>query len=126
MSKLKKLYILSALTCLLIPIYRYLLDGAELVAIHRAKYYKKLDGLAIGPGPFVSALEEASGVKAKCVGKPEAAFFEAVLEDMACRAEDSIMIGDVCEEWLYWVYIYVYSRTTLIRTPLGQKKVSLF
>ena len=71
------------------------MEGARLIAIHRAKYYKKLDGLAIGPGPFVSALEEASGVKAECVGKPEATFFNAVLQDMECSAKESVMIGDV-------------------------------
>ena len=71
------------------------MDGARLIAIHRGKYFQKLDGLALGPGPFVSALEEASGVKAECVGKPEAQFFKAVLEDMNCRAEESVMIGDV-------------------------------
>ena len=76
-------------------IIRYLLDGARLIAIHRAKYFKKLDGLALGPGPFVSALEEASGVKAECVGKPEATFFKAALENMECSAEESVMIGDV-------------------------------
>ena len=41
------------------------------------------------------ALEFASGVQAECVGKPEAAFFNAVLKDMGCRPEETVMIGDV-------------------------------
>ena len=83
------------------------MDGARLIAIHRAKYYKKLDGLALGPGPFVSALEEARGVKAECVGKPEATFFNAVLEDMKCTAEESVMIGDVRERLIVMRCVYV-------------------
>ena len=65
------------------------------IAIHRSRYFKKLDGLVMGPGPFVAALEYASGVKAECVGKPEAAFFNAVLEDMSCSCEETVMVGDV-------------------------------
>ena len=34
-------------------------------------------------------------MKAECVGKPETTFFKAVLEDMECSAEESVMIGDV-------------------------------
>ena len=43
----------------------------------------------------MSALEFASGVEAVCVGKPEPTFFTAVLEDMGCEAEETVMIGDV-------------------------------
>ncbi|KAF8169964.1 HAD-like domain-containing protein [Mycena galopus ATCC 62051] len=40
-------------------------------------------GLALGPGPFVAALEHAvPGVKAHVVGKPSRPFFEAVIRDM--------------------------------------------
>ena len=43
----------------------------------------------------MSALEFASGVEAVCLGKPEPTFFTAVLEDMGCEAEETVMIGDV-------------------------------
>ena len=29
---------------------RILLDGGQLIAIHKARYYKKKDGLNLGPG----------------------------------------------------------------------------
>lgn len=35
--------------------------------------------LSLGPGPFVAALENATGVKAEVVGKPSGAFFETVI-----------------------------------------------
>lgn len=37
--------------------------GASLIAIHKGKYYKRKDGLAMGPGPFVAAIEYSTGAK---------------------------------------------------------------
>lgn len=55
-----------------------ILDGAPLIAIHKARYYKRKDGLALGPGPFVTGLEYATDCKATVVGKPEKTFFTQV------------------------------------------------
>jgi len=49
----------------------------------------------MGPGPFVEALEYASGKKALVVGKPKLEFFQSVLEEFNCLAEETVMIGDV-------------------------------
>lgn len=39
---------------------------AELIVTHKAKYFRDKDGgLSLGPGPFISALEEASSVEAQ-------------------------------------------------------------
>lgn len=57
---------------------RMILDGAPLIAIHKARYYKRKDGLALGPGPFVTGLEYATDCKATVVGKPEKTFFTQV------------------------------------------------
>ena len=71
------------------------LDGSPLIAIHKAKYFKRLDGLALGPGPFVAALEYASGTRASVVGKPEKTFFLEALRSLGCSPEEAVMIGDV-------------------------------
>lgn len=55
-----------------------IMDGAPLIAIHKARYYKRKDGLALGPGPFVTGLEYAADCQATVVGKPEKAFFTQV------------------------------------------------
>ncbi|VDK26022.1 unnamed protein product, partial [Anisakis simplex] len=67
--------------------FRLLLDGAKLIAIHKGRYYKRKDGLSLGPGPFVEALQFAADVKfirnrfqADVVGKPERNFFLSALE----------------------------------------------
>ncbi|ESO99469.1 hypothetical protein LOTGIDRAFT_113609 [Lottia gigantea] len=71
-----------------------LINGAQLIAIHKAKYYKRTDGLALGPGPFVTALEYASGVSAHIVGKPSSDFFLSAIKDYDCQPADCYMIGD--------------------------------
>ncbi|XP_067339332.1 haloacid dehalogenase-like hydrolase domain-containing protein 2 [Channa argus] len=74
--------------------FRMILDGAPLIAIHKARYYKRKDGLALGPGPFVTGLEYATDCKAVVVGKPEKTFFTQALSDLGCSPCEAIMIGD--------------------------------
>jgi HAD superfamily hydrolase (TIGR01458 family) len=78
--------------------FRVLVDEkveSELVAIHTSKYFRDGDGmLSLGPGPFVKALEDASGKEAHVVGKPSPTFFEAALSELGCSAGDCVMIGD--------------------------------
>ena len=73
------------------------MKGADLIAIHKGRYYSRGDGLALGPGPFVSALEFATGKTAKVLGKPEKDFFYSAinaLEGVDCQPQEVIMIGD--------------------------------
>lgn len=52
-----------------------------LIALHKARYIQAFDrALSLGPGPFVAALEEASGTRALVVGKPTKLFFETVIK----------------------------------------------
>ena len=74
---------------------RVLMNGAELIAIHKGRYFSRGDGLALGPGPFVSALEYATGKSASVMGKPEKQFFMSALEGLNCEPHETIMIGDV-------------------------------
>ena len=66
--------------------------------MHKARYYRRPDGLALGPGPFVAALEYATGREAEAVGKPEREFFLSALEGLDCQPEEAVMIGDVSWE----------------------------
>lgn len=74
-------------------IFRLLLDGAPLIGIHEGRYYKRPDGLALGPGAFIKGLEYSAGIKAEIVGKPTAGFFKSALNDVS--PEEAVMIGDV-------------------------------
>lgn len=68
-----------------------ILDGAPLIAIHKARYYKRKDGLALGPGPFVTALEYAADCKATVVGKPEKTFFTQVRNRDAYMTKEALV-----------------------------------
>ncbi|KYQ52528.1 Haloacid dehalogenase-like hydrolase domain-containing protein 2 [Trachymyrmex zeteki] len=72
--------------------FRLLLDGASLIAIHEGRYYKRSDGLALGPGAFIKGLEYASNTKAEVVGKPTIGFFKAALEET--DPAQAVIIGD--------------------------------
>ena len=74
--------------------FRCLMDGAELMALQRNRYWRREDGLALDAGPFVAALEYATGKSAKVVGKPERRFFQLALEDLGLRAHEAAMVGD--------------------------------
>eukprot|EP00743_Colponemidia_sp_Colp-15_P004993 GILK01005379.1.p1 GENE.GILK01005379.1~~GILK01005379.1.p1 ORF type:complete len:281 (-),score=43.95 GILK01005379.1:42-830(-) len=78
--------------------FRLLMSGAVLVAMHKAKYYARQDGLALGPGAFVAALEFASGVSSKVIGKPSKEFFNTAITDMNVLPDRCFMIGDDIEQ----------------------------
>jgi len=77
---------------------RLVLEGHPLIAIHKGRYYRRGDGIALGPGPFVTALEYACDAKSEVVGKPEPAFFQQVLDNMDADARTTVMIGDVSKK----------------------------
>ena len=68
--------------------------GAELIALEKDRYWMDRDGLSLSAGPFVSALEFATGKHAVVMGKPSRSFFELALMDMDLRPEEVAMIGD--------------------------------
>ncbi|GCE21071.1 TIGR01458 family HAD-type hydrolase [Dictyobacter kobayashii] len=77
--------------------FRSLMAGATLLALHKNLYWKTQDGLQLDSGPFVRALEIASGKEAIVLGKPTAAFFEQALRAIGCEASATIMVGDDIE-----------------------------
>ncbi|WDT93166.1 HAD-IIA family hydrolase [Thermoleophilum album] len=77
--------------------FRWLLDGAELVALQRNRTWRRGDGLALDVGPFVAALEYATGRPATVVGKPAQEFFDLVLHDIGVDREECLMVGDDVE-----------------------------
>ena len=74
--------------------FRCLMGGAELLALQKNRYWRTETGLSLDAGPFVAALEYASGKRATVLGKPRAEFFRAALEDMGLAAAEVAMVGD--------------------------------
>jgi phospholysine phosphohistidine inorganic pyrophosphate phosphatase len=77
--------------------FRQLMDGAELIALQKNRYWETAEGLSLDAGPFVSALEYATGREAEVVGKPSDAFFEIALSELGLRADRAAMVGDDVE-----------------------------
>ncbi len=77
--------------------FRALLNGAKLVALHKKRSWRTPDGLFLDAGPFVMALEYASECNAIVVGKPSAAYFQLVLDDLGLKPQRVAMIGDDIE-----------------------------
>jgi HAD superfamily hydrolase (TIGR01458 family) len=72
---------------------RLILEGAEILALERDRYWMEPDGLVLSTGPFVAALEYATGRKARLMGKPSPEFFHLALKDMGAGPKDAAMIG---------------------------------
>lgn len=74
--------------------FRMLVGGAELVAMHKGRYWQVEDGLALDIGAFVAGLEYAAGKEAILVGKPNPLLFLSALSDLGVNPGDAIMVGD--------------------------------
>lgn len=76
--------------------FRLLLEGADLIALEKDKYYLSSDGYMLSAGPFVAALEYATGKKSLIVGKPSKYFFQLGLNKLGkdLKLEEIAMIGD--------------------------------
>lgn len=79
--------------------FRVLIERPEapLIAIARNRYFRAADGLALDAGPFVAALEYATGRAALVTGKPAAASFDAALAGLGVPASQALMVGDDLE-----------------------------
>lgn len=68
--------------------------GAELIALHKGRFWQTADGLKADIGFFVAGLEYVSSKTARVMGKPNRDFYQRVLDSVGVKAEDSLMVGD--------------------------------
>ncbi|TAJ45881.1 TIGR01458 family HAD-type hydrolase [Methanofollis fontis] len=74
--------------------FRMILDGAAIIALERDRYWMGGDGLMLSAGPFVAALEYATGRQATVVGKPAPEFFLGALQEIGVDPAGALMVGD--------------------------------
>ena len=77
--------------------FRQVMSGAALLAMHKNLYWRTATGLQLDSGPFVAALELATGKTATVLGKPSRAFFELALCKLGVAAHEAMMVGDDIE-----------------------------
>jgi HAD superfamily hydrolase (TIGR01450 family) len=79
-------------------IFKKVLAGAYLVAMHKNKYWNPAGELLIDAGAFITGIEFASSKSAILIGKPSPLYFKAALESIDAKIEDGFfMIGDDIE-----------------------------
>jgi HAD superfamily hydrolase (TIGR01458 family) len=76
--------------------FRLLIDNpdASLVALGMTRYWLAEDGLRLDAGAYVSALSYATGKQPVVLGKPAEAFYQAALDLLNAKSNDTVMIGD--------------------------------
>lgn len=78
--------------------FRAVMNGADVIALSRDRYWLRGDGLALDAGPFVAAIEFATGVQARVAGKPSRDFFAAAIRSLGPDASASVaevaVVGD--------------------------------
>lgn len=66
----------------------------QLIALGLTRYWQTANGLQLDAGPFVKALEYATGQEALICGKPSPSFFETAAKQLQLDTNQLIMIGD--------------------------------
>jgi len=74
--------------------FRQVMNGAELIAMHRNKFLQGEDGLQLDIGAFVAGLEFVTGQSARIIGKPSPEFFRLGIASLGLPAERVAMVGD--------------------------------
>ena len=77
--------------------FRQLVNGAELIALQKNRFWLTPDGLSLDVGPFVAALEYAADTQAYVVGKPARGFFDTTLAGIPAAPARAAMVGDDVE-----------------------------
>lgn len=79
-------------------IFSYVMDGAELIAMHKNKFWQPEGEIILDAGAYISAIEYASGKKSIVIGKPSEHYFKTALEKLGLRKDSNFyMIGDDLE-----------------------------
>lgn len=78
-------------------IFMHVMAGAELLALHKNRFWQKPDGLHLDLGVFVAAVEYASGTQAHILGKPSADFFHGICHSLQAKPHEALMVGDDIE-----------------------------
>jgi len=89
--------------------------GAELMCLHKNRWWQTHRGPLLDAGAFVAGLEYAADTEATVLGKPSVPYFEAALEALDADAERTWMVGDDIEADIAGAQ-RLGMRTVLVRT----------
>lgn len=75
-------------------IFNMVMNGAEMVALHKGRYWQTETGLQVDTGCFIAGLEFVTSKIATVIGKPSKSFFQLVLDDIGLQPHEVVMVGD--------------------------------
>lgn len=75
-------------------IFQMVMGGAELIALHKGKFWQTPDGLRVDIGFLIAGWEYVTGVEATIIGKPSPAFFQAAIHELELPKDEIVMVGD--------------------------------
>lgn len=79
-------------------IFRYVYNGADLVAMQMNKFWAPKGDLCLDAGAFIAAIEYATGKKSVLIGKPSPIYFQSALKKLGVKENSGfIMLGDDIE-----------------------------
>ena len=64
------------------------------IALGMTRYWQASDGLRLDVAPFIVALEHATGIQARVMGKPARPFYQTAIDILGSQAEKTVMVGD--------------------------------
>ena len=78
-------------------LFQMMMYGAELIALHRGRYWQSESKLRLDIGAFVAGLEYATGHTATVIGKPSRTFLDLAVAELGVAPEQTVMVGDDIE-----------------------------
>ena len=79
---------------LLNRLFNYAINGSQIVAMHKNRYWRSSRGLTVDLGAFIAALEYSSGKSAAIMGKPDPNIFSLAARPWNVPHNSIFMIGD--------------------------------
>jgi HAD superfamily hydrolase (TIGR01458 family) len=75
-------------------VFSELMAGAELLAIHKNRFWQTGKNLVLDIGAFVTGLEYAARKPAKVIGKPSTQFLYMAMNDLGLSQRQVLVVGD--------------------------------
>lgn len=77
--------------------FNCLMQGAQLIALQKNRFWLSDEGYRMDAGAFVALLEYASNQSSVLIGKPSAEFYRLALKSLGLKPEEALMVGDDVE-----------------------------
>ena len=71
-----------------------MMNGSNLVALHKGRFWQTEYGLKMDIGAFVTGLEYTTGKEVTVLGKPTKEFFMMAIDGLNIPIENIVMVGD--------------------------------